>query len=144
MKLLRHLTLAATLMAAMTYLPASAKNVVVPKAYMFGFVASFNDSTVYFTDIQEVDSVWFYQKKKILAGRSNYAYQLRDYFAQQRDQPKRTCVVICNQKRKKVEKIYTKMMKMYTSSKKGNTYDVRYVPLSEFKFESVNMDDSDK
>ena len=26
------------------------------KVYLYGFAASFNDSTVYFTDIQEVDS----------------------------------------------------------------------------------------
>ena len=46
---------------------------------MFGFSASFNDSIVYFTTIQEVDSVWFTQKKNMLAGRSNYSNQLREY-----------------------------------------------------------------
>ena len=33
---------------------ASAKKVQVPHVYMFGFSASFQDSTVYFTDIQDV------------------------------------------------------------------------------------------
>ena len=57
MKYIRHIMLAATLMVAMAYLPSVAQNRVVPKAYMFGFAASFNDSIVFFTDIQEVDSV---------------------------------------------------------------------------------------
>ena len=28
------------------------------KLYMYGVVTSFNDSTIYFTDIMEIDSVW--------------------------------------------------------------------------------------
>ena len=52
-----------------------AQNKQVPKAYMFGFVASFNDSTVYFTDIQEMDNVWVTKKKDMIAGKSNYSYQ---------------------------------------------------------------------
>ena len=57
MTLIRHITLAAVLMAALAFVPTLAQNRVVPKAYMFGFAASFTDSIVFFTDIQEVDSV---------------------------------------------------------------------------------------
>jgi hypothetical protein len=140
MKLIRQITIAATILAALAIVnsPLRAKNFVKPKAYMFGFSASFNDSIVYFTDIQEVDSVWFMQKKDILAGRSNYSNQLRDYCTQKLDQPKRTCVVICSEKRKTVEKKYDKMKRKYTP-KNGNTYDVRFIPISDFKFTSVNM-----
>ena len=56
MRLFKQLTLAIVLMAAGTA-NVQAQNVKVPHAYMFGFVASFNDSTVYFTNIQKVDSV---------------------------------------------------------------------------------------
>ena len=28
------------------------------KVYMFGFAASFNDSTVYFTDVQQLEGAW--------------------------------------------------------------------------------------
>ena len=142
MKLVRNITLIVAILAvfATIYSPLQAKNFVTPKAYMFGFSASFNDSIVYFTDIQEVDSVWFMQKKDILAGRNNYSNQLRDYCAQKLDQPKRTCVVICSEKRKTVEKKYDKMKRKY-SPKKGSTYDVRFISVSDFKFTSVNMSD---
>ena len=33
--------------------------------YVYGFAASFNDSTVYFTDIQQVDSAYIDSKTKI-------------------------------------------------------------------------------
>ena len=44
-------TLAAALLISIT---SQAKN-EMRKAYVFGFASSFNDSTVYFTDIQELD-----------------------------------------------------------------------------------------
>jgi len=141
---LKHALFTATLLAASAYMPASAKNIMVPKAYMFGFIASFNDSIVFFTDIQEVDSVWVMEKKKlILAGRSSYAAQLRDFFSSGFNLNNRTCVVISGTKRKDVEKKYAKMKKQYTV-KNANRYDVHYVDATEFKFRPVNMDDSDQ
>ena len=144
MKQIRKISIATSIVAilAIAYIPSYAKNFVVPKAYMFGFAASFNDSTVYFTDIQEVDSVWFMQKRKILAGRANYSNQLRTYCAEKLNQPKRTCIVISSAKRKKVEKKFEKMKRQYTQSKKGTVYDVRYISSSDFKFDSVNMSDN--
>ena len=112
MNRLKHTLLLAILLLATSSMPASAKNYVVPKAYMFGFIASFNDSIVFFTDVQEVDSVWYQdRKKKILAGRSNYSHQLREFFATNFNLQKRTCVVVCGLKRKDVEKKYQKMVK---------------------------------
>lgn len=141
---LKHALFTAILLAASAYMPASAKNIMVPKAYMFGFIASFNDSIVFFTDIQEVDSVWVMEKKKlILAGRSSYAAQLRDFFSSGFNLNNRTCVVISGTKRKDVEKKYAKMKKQYTV-KNANRYDVHYVDATEFKFRPVNMDDSDQ
>lgn len=140
MKFNRQFVLGAalTMLLAATYTTAKAKNYVTPKAYMFGFAASFNDSTVYFTDIQQVDSVWFNQKKDMLAGRSEYSSQLRSYCAEKLDQPRRTCVVIGNPKLKKVEKKFEKMKKMYLQNKKV-TYDVRFIKEEDFKFQAVNM-----
>ena len=141
---LKHALFTAILLAASAYMPASAKNIMVPKAYMFGFIASFNDSIVFFTDIQEVDSVWVMEKKKlILAGRSSYAAQLRDFFSSGFNLNNRTCVVISDTKHKDVEKKYAKMKKQYTV-KNANRYDVHYVDATEFKFRPVNMDDSDQ
>ncbi len=147
MKSFRQYAIITVVLALMapTLLPLQAKNIVAPKAYMFGFSASFTDSIVYFTDVQEIDSVWFTQKKKLLAGRSNYSYQLRDFFAEKMNLPKRTCVVIGSEKRKDVEKKLAKMKKQYTStSKKSKPYEVRYITANEFQFRSVNVGEDDK
>lgn len=141
MKFLKHITLVAALIAVSAFMPASAKNYVVPKAYMFGFVASFNDSIIHFTDIQEVDSVWLMSKKKMVAGRSNYSYQLRNYCAETLGMPNRTVVVVTALKRKDIEKKFLKLRKQYTG-KKNAQYDIRYINASEFRFKTVNMDDS--
>ena len=105
---------------------------------MFGFVASFNDSTVYFTNIQQVDNAWVTKKKQFLAGRNQYSIQLREFFANQRNMPNRTCVVIANVDRKKLEKKYIKMKNKYLVKSK-KPYDVRNISESDFKFETVDM-----
>ncbi len=129
--------IAIALMAACT-MKVQAQNIKVPKAYMFGFVASFNDSTVYFTNIQQVDSAWVSKKKNFLAGRNLYSNQLREYFAQQRNMPNRTCVVVANVDRKKLEKKFIKMKNKYLVKSK-KPYDVRNISENEFKFEVVDM-----
>ena len=127
----------------------NAVNYRVPKMYMFGFAASFNDSIVHFTSVQTVDSVWIDQKTKLMAGRENYSYQLRDYLAT-KNMPHRTCVVFYNLDRKKIEKKYLQMKRIYTLGtkkarkqiKKGgkiNHYDIRNLTSDEFKFHSVDM-----
>ena len=135
--MIRNMALAILLLAAAPQ-AATAQNILVPKAYLFGFAASFNDSTVFFTDIQTVDSVWVTKKKGFLAGKSNYSYQLRNYCEQKMDLPKRTCVVVSALKRKDAEKKYKKMMKKYVG-KKAKNYDVRYISSSDFHFEPVDM-----
>ena len=129
--------IAIALMAAGT-MKVQAQDVKVPQAYMFGFVASFNDSTVYFTNIQQVDSVWVTKKKQFLAGRNQYSNQLREFFAQQRNMPNRTCVVVANVDRKKLEKKYIKMKNKYLVKSK-KPYDVRNISENDFKFEAVDM-----
>ena len=74
------------------------------KTYAFGFAASFNDSTVYFTDIQVLDSAWLNEKNDFLVSRDNYSYQLRDYLASEQQMPRRTCIVYAGKNKKKVEK----------------------------------------
>ena len=127
----------------------NAVNVRMPKMYIFGFAASFNDSIVHFTDIQAVDSVWIDYKTKLMAGRENYSYQLRDFLST-KNMPHRTCIVFYNQDRKKIEKKYLKMKRIYTlgtkkvrkNTKKGatiNSYDIRNITSEDFKFRSVDM-----
>ena len=137
MRLIKPLVIAIALMAAGT-MKVQAQDVKVPQAYMFGFVASFNDSTVYFTNIQQVDNAWVTKKKQFLAGRNQYSIQLREFFANQRNMPNRTCVVIANVDRKKLEKKYIKMKNKYLVKSK-KPYDVRNISESDFKFETVDM-----
>lgn len=138
MKSFRLFAFAVTLLTVSASLTTSAKNIQVPKAYMFGFVASFNDSIVYFTDIQTVDSVWVSSKKNLLAGHNQYSYQLRDYFTQQMNMPYRTCIVISSINRKDVEKKLQKMKQDYMVKNKGK-YDVRFLTGNDFRFHAVDM-----
>jgi hypothetical protein len=131
------------MMMAFVTTTASAKSVVSPKGYMFGFIANFSDSVVYFTDIQTVDSVWYETKSKFLLGRSSYSNQLRQYFANTLNLPHRTCIVIFALTRKEIEKKYLKLKKQYTG-KYANRYDVRTLNENEFRFSSVNMAPEDK
>lgn len=115
----------------------SAKNKRVPKVYVFGVAASFNDSTIYFTDVQEIDSVWINDKNNFLLNRSDYSYQLKNYLESQ-GQSRRTCIVSYALKRKDLEKKYIKMRNKYV--KKGSL-DIRYIDSNEFKFTPVDLDE---
>lgn len=108
--------IAATLLISLT---VQAKN-EVGKAYVFGFASSFNDSTVYFTDIQEVDSAWFTSKHHFLVSRENYSYQLRDYLTSIGEQH-RTCMVEYNTDPKKLEKVWNKLYSRYAHNQKLKT-----------------------
>ena len=119
---------------------ASAKKDRVQKIYVFGMAASFTDTIVHFTPIQEVDSAWFDRKKTFLMGREDYSYQLREYLSSQLLMPHRTCIVIYDKKLKKVEKKRAKMLRLYTQPPKGaRQYDVRYIDQKDFRFKAVNM-----
>jgi hypothetical protein len=150
MKTLKYMMLTALIVASAQTMSITAKNITVPKMYMFGFAASFNDSIVHFTDIQTLDNVWIDQKTEFLAGRENYSYQLRDFLADKQQMPHRTCVVIYNQNRQKLEKEYLKMKRIYTTGqkkakkKKNNSNiqshnELRMLPASEFNFCVVDM-----
>ena len=135
-RFLRYALLAVVMLVAST---ATAKKVVVPKMYMFGFAASFNDTIIHFTNIQEVDSVWVDSKTEFLAGREQYSAQLQQYLNNQQ-MPNRTCIVIYDKKRKKAEKKYLKLRRLYVAPKKGQPqrYEVRYID-DPFRFKSFDM-----
>ena len=142
MRLFRY-TLLMMIMVTFTATKTSAKPIVTPKAYMFGFIANFSDSLVYFTDIQTVDSVWYDHKTKFLMDRSTYSNQLRQYFANTLNMPHRTCIVVFALTRKEIEKKYLKLKKQYTG-KYANRYDVRTLNENEFHFSPVNPNEEEK
>jgi len=87
--------------------------------YMFGFAASFNDSTVYFTDIQEVNGAWVDDsKKKFLVSRTQYSNQFRDFIKQNKNVDNPTCVTFYSLKRGALEKKLAKVRKLYTAQPK--------------------------
>ena len=126
-------TLAAALLISIT---SQAKN-EMRKAYVFGFASSFNDSTVYFTDIQELDSAWFTSKNKFLIGRENYSYQLRDYLASIGEQH-RTCVVEYDTDPKKLEKVWNKLYIRYAHNQKQKNNQKQKSELPPFQIKKLN------
>ena len=134
MKQLKYMLLLAALMLAAN---VSAKMLKTSHMYMFGFSASFKDSVVYVTDIQDVQGAWIEKKSKFLMGRDKYSEQLKTHLTEQLRQNDRVCVVFFNKSKKKTEKKYLKLMKKY---KKG--YDIRYLNVTQFKFEVIDMADT--
>ena len=139
MKFLKFtLPLIAIMMIGSLEATASSKTKVAQKAYLFGFVANFSDSVVYFTDIQVVDSVWYDKKNKFLLGRSGYSNQLRDYFTTNMNKHNSTCIVIFALSRKEAEKKYLKLKKQYTGKNAGR-YNLRNINENEFRFKPIDM-----
>lgn len=132
--------LAVIMMAVFCPATIQAKRVVVPEMYLFGMAASFNDTIVYFTDIQRVDSCWINTKNNFLQSREVMSKQLREHLATKHDQPNRTCIVFYAQKRSRIEKKFLKIKKLYTKSKDGQQhFDLRYLPDGEFKFVPLDL-----
>lgn len=105
---------------------------VQTKVYIFGMAASFNDSTSYITDVQEVDA-WINDKGNFLYSRENYSYQLRD-FLQSQGFVNPTCITCFALSRKKAEKKYATLLKK--NAAKGNA-NLRYLNAKDFKYAAV-------
>ena len=104
------------------------------QVYMFGFSASFKDSVIYVTDIQNVPGTWVESKNKFLLLRDEYSRQMKDYLEEKLQQEKRVCVIFYYLKKKKAEKEFLKLMKKYK-----NGYEVRYVNEKDFKFDAIDV-----
>lgn len=105
----------------------------VQTLYMFGFAASFSDSTVCFTDIQRVDSAYIDKKTKFLVERENYSYQLRDYL-KSHDWTTPTCITMYASSRDDAEKKFVALKKKYTM---GGRYTIKYIDATEFKYQAI-------
>ena len=106
--------------------------------YAFGFSASFNDSTIYFTDIQQIDNATIESKNNFLQNRTEYAEQLRDYF-NSIGLKHRTCLISYGLTQKDAEKKLVRLRKRYS---KGGHYKINYLNGSDFKFKVINREDS--
>ena len=82
--------------------------------YLFGIAASFNDSVVYFTPIQLMDSVKL--EKTFLPKRSDYAYQLKNQIEKATGKSDYTCMIYFNKSKAKLEKEALKVKTKYQKS----------------------------
>ncbi len=129
------------LLLALALVPMSSLAINKPTTlFMYGFAASFNDSTVYFTGIQKVDTAWTDSKTGFLYSRENYSYQLRDYM-KKHGSAYPTCITVYAKKRKDIEKKYETLKKRYAS--KGQ-YTVKFIPDNEFLFRPIIPDESER
>lgn len=110
------------------------------RLYVYGVATSFNDSTVYITEIQQLDSAWVDTKTGFLYSRNNYSFQLRDHLkANGFATP--TCVTYFAKTRKEIEKKYVAIKKRYAT--RGHYY-VKYVTKHDFTYSCLVPDDSER
>lgn len=124
-----------TLVLAIATLSLSAAN-RAKKVYMFGFAASFNDSTVCFTNIQTVDSAYIDSKTNFLYSRENYSNQLRDYLTNH-NFPTPTCVTVFALTQKDIEKKYARMRNKYIGKGK---YIVKEISSPDFVYQAIKFE----
>ena len=116
----------------------NAKGYRPAKIYMFGFAASFNDSTVYLTDIQTVNAYLVNNRTKFLANREDYSYQLRNYLQSNGLEAYPTCITMFAENEKDATKKYLKLKERYEKSKKK--YSIKSLKDSQFKYTPVEPD----
>lgn len=86
------------------------------RVYLYGVSIDFNDSTVYLTDIQHLDSVVI-KPDGSLQNQASYSLQLKVYLEGVLGETNQTCAVIYSDKKKKLEKRFSRMHRRYQSSK---------------------------
>lgn len=97
--------------------------------YAFGVAASFNDSIVYYTEIQELDSVSL-DKNGFLPKRDLYSYQLKNYVEYDLKKSDYTCMIYFSESKKKLEKEAIKVKGKY----KKTTMTLQAIEPSAFMF----------
>lgn len=85
--------------------------------YAFGVAASFNDTVVYYTEIQLLDSV-FLDKNGFLPDRELYAYQLKNHLEYDMKKMDYTCMIYFSENKNKLLKDANKIKAKY--KKTGN------------------------
>lgn len=116
----------------------NAKGYRPAKIYMFGFAASFNDSTIYLTDIQTVNAYLVNNRTKFLANREDYSYQLRNYLQSNGLEAYPTCITMFAENEKDATRKYFKLKERYEKSKKK--YSIKSLKDSQFKYTPVEPD----
>lgn len=102
----------------------------IKPVYVMGVSLCFGDSVVYFTDIQQIDSVRL-TKEGFLPSREGYSEQLKSFLLEKDGNMNHTCITYFAEKKADLQKKVTKLMKRYQSN--GTTI-IKQIPLSEFRY----------
>ena len=108
-----------------------------PDMYVFGIAFSAVDSTVYFTDIKQVQNASVERGTGFLYSRNSYSNQLQQHFKSVSG-TNYTAVTCYNQKRSKLEKKYAKMRQKYQKKH----FVVKYA--SDFAYNAVTYSEPDE
>lgn len=101
--------------------------------YAFGVAASFNDSIVYYTEIQVLDSVKL-DKNGFLPKRELYTYQLKNYLEYNLQKPDYTCMIYFSENKGKLEKEAANVQGKY---KKSEGLVLEALKPDAFRFEKL-------
>lgn len=98
--------------------------------YVFGVAASFSDTVVYYTAIQQLDSAQL-DPHGFLPQRDMYSYQLKNHLEYQMNKLNYTCSIYFSENKKKLEKEADKVKSGYQKSR----LTLQAIEPDEFKFE---------
>ena len=124
LRILLAVTLVFTLCSAFSMKKEKEKQV-----YAFGVAASFNDTIVYYTEFQMLDSVVL-DKRGFLPQRELYSYQLKNYLEYELVKPDYTCMIYFSENKNKLQKEASKVKGKYV---KGNL-KLQSIAPSDFSF----------
>lgn len=97
---------------------------------MFGVAVNFNDSTMYMTDVQSLDSIVI-NTDGSLRNYAAYSQQLEFYIEGALREADQTCAVIYSDKKKKLEKRFVKLQRELSAKRSEK---LRRIGTDEFAF----------
>ena len=102
----------------------------IKPVYVMGVSLCFGDSVVYFTDIQQIDSIRL-TKEGFLPSREGYSEQLKSYLMNKDGNMNHTCITYFSEKKADLQKKATKLIKRYQTN---GTAIIHQISLNEFRF----------
>jgi len=127
---MKHLKVILPVLALLICTAATLKKGEDKKVYAYGLSISFNDSVVYYTDIQMLDSVKL-DKKNMLPNRTIYTYQMKNYLENQKGLKNRTCMIYYSENKAKLSKDLNKTVARY---RKDGKVTLQRLETGEFQF----------
>lgn len=98
--------------------------------YVMGASISFSDSTVYFSEVQWIDSVALEKRTKFLPQRQHYSNEMQEYMLVQEGKTRCACIVLFAKSENKIRK---KEQNLKRHLQKNRKFQVRYLG-DKFKF----------